>query len=268
MNHLLRDLAPITPTAWSMLDDEARTRLEPALTARELVDFTGPLGWEHSATPTGRVSTVIPGPTVRATGRSRVVVPLAELRVEFTVTRAELEAADRGAIDVDLSALDDAAAAFAEAENSAVLHGWSEAGFSGIAPATARTPRVGATPGRFARATAAAVARIKRAGVDGPYALALDTESWVDVEAGDEGGDTLLRHLEQILGGPAAWVPGIAGPVVLSQRGGDFALECGQDVSIGYSSHTADSVTFFLEESFSFRVATPEAATPLDSRDE
>ena len=54
MNHLLRSLAPISDAVWTMLDDEARQRLAPALAARKLVDFSGPHGWGHSATNLGR----------------------------------------------------------------------------------------------------------------------------------------------------------------------------------------------------------------------
>jgi uncharacterized linocin/CFP29 family protein len=50
---------------------------------------------------------------------------------------------------------------------------------------------------------------------------------------------------------------------VLSLRGGDFLFESGQDLSIGYQSHDEDSVQLYMEESFSFRVATPEAAITL-----
>ena len=66
MNHLLRSHAPITDTAWSRLDAEGRERLVPALGARKLVDFSGPLGWGHSATNLGRVSEVrAPGENCR-----------------------------------------------------------------------------------------------------------------------------------------------------------------------------------------------------------
>jgi uncharacterized linocin/CFP29 family protein len=50
---------------------------------------------------------------------------------------------------------------------------------------------------------------------------------------------------------------------VLSLRGGDFRFESGQDLSLGYESHDADAVHLYLEESFSFQVATPEAAVAL-----
>ncbi|MGL1446931.1 hypothetical protein ACSTIZ_00290 [Vibrio parahaemolyticus] len=40
-------------------------------------------------------------------------------------------------------------------------------------------------------------------------------------------------------------------------------LEMGQDVSLGYLATTEDRVQLYLEESFSFRIATPEAAIAL-----
>jgi uncharacterized linocin/CFP29 family protein len=48
-----------------------------------------------------------------------------------------------------------------------------------------------------------------------------------------------------------------------SLRGGDFVFESGQDLSIGYESHDSEEVRLYLEESFSFHVATPEAAVAL-----
>src|SRR5437588_10732719 len=56
MNHLLRSHAPISDAGWDLLDREARERLTPALAVRKLVDFSGPHGWEHSATNLGRTT--------------------------------------------------------------------------------------------------------------------------------------------------------------------------------------------------------------------
>ena len=53
------------------------------------------------------------------------------------------------------------------------------------------------------------------------------------------------------------------GAVVVSQRGGDFLFESGEDLSVGYDSHDAGVVELYLLESFTFRVATPEAAVAL-----
>ena len=58
MDHLRRELAPISEVSWKVLDDEARDRLAPALAARRLVDFSGPKGWEYSATNLGRTESL------------------------------------------------------------------------------------------------------------------------------------------------------------------------------------------------------------------
>jgi uncharacterized linocin/CFP29 family protein len=50
---------------------------------------------------------------------------------------------------------------------------------------------------------------------------------------------------------------------VLTTRGGDFELNIGQDVSIGYLSHTDTIVRLYLQETFTFRVLTSEASVAL-----
>ena len=49
----------------------------------------------------------------------------------------------------------------------------------------------------------------------------------------------------------------------MSTRGGDFELHIGQDVSIGYLSHTDDKVRLYLQETFTFLLLTTEAAVAL-----
>ena len=56
------------------------------------------------------------------------MLPLVELRADFTISRAELDDLERGADDIDLGPLDEAAKQIAHAENVAVFHGWLEAG--------------------------------------------------------------------------------------------------------------------------------------------
>ena len=50
---------------------------------------------------------------------------------------------------------------------------------------------------------------------------------------------------------------------MLTTRGGDFELDLGQDFSIGYLSHTASAVELYLQETFTFRLLTTEAAVAL-----
>jgi uncharacterized linocin/CFP29 family protein len=265
MSHLLREYAPITETGWGLIDDEARERLTPALAARKLIDFDGPHGWEHSATNLGRTAALADVPVADLEAVQRRVLPMVELRAPFSLARSELRDADRGAQDVDLSALDEAAHRMATAENRAVFHGWQAAGMTGVAEASSHDPiALGDDCEVYPRHVARAVEALLQAGIGGPYGLALGPEPYKRVlETTELGGYPLLNHLRQIIGGPLVWAPGVQGAVVLSQRGGDFLFDAGEDLSIGYDRHDGDAVDLYLVESFTFRVATPEAAVTL-----
>jgi uncharacterized linocin/CFP29 family protein len=264
VNHLTRELAPVTDGGWALLDREARERLTVALGARKLVDFSGPRGWDYSATNLGRV-TPVAGLLDGVGAAQRRVLPLVELRVAFDLPREELRAGERGAEDVDLSSLDLAAQRIALAENVAVCHGWAAAGIVGIAEASPHQPiALSDDFASYPRHVARAVELLRRTGISGPYGLALGPDGYTGViETTEHGGYPLLSHLRHILEGPLVWAPGVRGAVVLSLRGGDFLFESGQDLSIGYHSHDETTVRLYLEESFSFRVATPEAAVTL-----
>jgi uncharacterized linocin/CFP29 family protein len=265
MSHLLREHAPITQAGWDAVDEEARERLTPALAARKLVDFAGPHGWEYSATNLGRTRPVGETPLDGLSAVQRRVLAVVEVRAPFALSRAELRDGDRGADDVDFAALDAAAHRIATAENQAVFHGWEAADVVGIAETSTHDAiTLGEDCERYPRHVARAVEALLRAGIDGPYGLALGRDAYTRVlETTEHGGYPLLDHLRKIIGGPLVWAPGVEGAVVVSLRGGDFLFAAGEDLSVGYDHHDADEVHLYLEESFSFRVATPEAAVAL-----
>jgi uncharacterized linocin/CFP29 family protein len=264
MNHLLRSVAPISDAGWHMLDEEARQRLAPALAARKLVDFAGPHGWSHSATNLGRASPLASAPGEGVSGLQRRVLPLVEARADFEISLEELRDADRGAGDADLDGLDRAAHSIAVAENVGVFHGWSDA-IVGVTEASPHGPVALPEPvEQYPGAVAAAVERLLNSGIAGPYALALGAEEHQRViETAEHGGYLLLEHLQRILDGPIVWAPGVEGAVLISQRGGDFMFDSGQDLSIGYDSHDGQVVRLYLQESFSFQAVTPDAAVAL-----
>jgi aminopeptidase-like protein len=72
-----------------------------------------------------------------------------------------------------------------------------------------------------------------------------------------------VRSLARVLGGEVIWSPGLDGALLLSQRGGDFVLAVGQDWSVGYSSHDAEHVQLYLEETLTFRSIEPDAVIVL-----
>jgi uncharacterized linocin/CFP29 family protein len=265
MSHLLQEHAPITEAGWGLLGDEARGRLTPALAARKLVDFSGPHGWEHSAANIGRTRALADAPVDGLAAVQRRVMTLVELRAPFSLARDELADADRGARDIDLATLDQAAQQMASAENRAVFHGWHSAAIKGIAESSTNDPiALGEDCERYPRHVAHAVELLLRAGIAGPFGLALGPEPYTRVlETTEHGGYPLFDHLRKIIGGPLVWAPGVDGAVVVSQRGGDFVLEVGEDLSIGYERHDDEVIELYLVESFTFRVLTGEAAVAL-----
>jgi uncharacterized linocin/CFP29 family protein len=241
VNHLLRELAPVSGEAWGAIDEEASRTLRHFLAARKVVDFSGPHGWSHSAETLGRVDPLGTAPAAGVDAAIRHMQPLAELRTPFELSRRELEAIDRGSRDYDLQVVIDAARQAASAEDAAVFHGYDAAGIAGISDSTPHAPIIG-----------------------GPFAIALGPRCYTGViETTEHGGYPVLEHIRLILGGPVVWAPAVDGAIVVSLRGGDFQLTCGQDFSIGYVDHDADTVRFYLEESMTFRSLSPEAGVAL-----
>ncbi|HEX4356672.1 MAG TPA: family 1 encapsulin nanocompartment shell protein [Pseudonocardia sp.] len=269
MDHLLREIAPIPEAAWARIDEEARERLTPLLGARRVVDWAGPSGWEQSSVSLGRTEALAGPPGVSgksAQARQRRVLRLAEVRVPFVVDRDEIDDSVRGARDLEFSDLDRAVREAAEIENLAVFHGWPDAGIEGIiSSAPERGQALGVTARDYPGIVAAAVEQLRCAGVEGPYALAVGPDTHTQIMETTESGYLLADHLRKILGGELVPTHGLDGAVVLSQRGGDFKLEVGQDLSVGYRHHEADTVHLYLEETFTFHVTEPDAAIALTS---
>lgn len=270
MNHLLRDLAPLSETGWQQVDDEARERLTEHLAARRLVDVDGPHGWEHSATNLGRVRTLVEppdGPTDKGVQlRQRRVLALNELRVPFTVSRAELEDAERGATNLEFDDLDRAARQVGLIENRAVFHGWADAGITGIAEASPHPAlALGEDASGYPHVVAHAVSKLREAGIGGPFALAVCESAYTRiVETTERAGLLVFDHLRRVLdGGRVLRTPGVDGAVVVSLEQGNYTLELGQDLAVGYTEHDAEKVSLYLEESFTFKVHEPDAAIAL-----
>ena len=104
----------------------------------------------------------------------RLVQPLVELRTPFALDRDEIDAVDRGAPDADWDPVVDAARRAALAEDRLVFGGDPPSGVRGIvADLHARPGRDHAEYDQYPTFVAKAVDTLRRAGVDGPYAIVL-----------------------------------------------------------------------------------------------
>ena len=263
MNNLHRELAPISKMAWDQIEEEATRMLKRHLAARRVVDVQGPKGFEFSAVGTGHLRQVAaPGDGVQATQREAKA--LVELRVPFELTRQAIDDVERGALDSDWSPLKDAARKIAFAEDRAVFDGYAAAGIEGVRQGASNPAlTLPSDAADYPEAIAQAVSALRLAGVNGPYALLLGAEPYTAIGGAADDGYPVLEHIRRLVDGKIVWAPAIEGGVVLSTRGGDFQLDIGQDISIGYLSHSDTAVRLYLQETFTFLMLTAEAAVAL-----
>jgi uncharacterized linocin/CFP29 family protein len=263
VNHLRRELSPVLPGAYRIIDAKAQEVLSLYLAARKLVDFDGPHGFDFSAVRLGRAREISLAPGVEA--RLRRNQPLLELRVPFELPLAELDNVARGADDLDVDAVAEAARKLALLEDRAVFYGEDAAEIEGVIKASPHKPIPLSSDFRdFPGLVSEALARLHSAGVAGPYAIALDADAYSALlKSTGPGGYPILQHVSKLVAGPSVFAPALKGALVLSLRGGDFKLTVGEDVSIGYLSHDQQSVKLYLEETFTFRVLGPEAAVSI-----
>ena len=263
---LKRSLAPLTEEAWQEVDSTAATILKAQLTARTLVDFSGPHGWQYAAVNLGRLDIPKGGSDENVPWGVRSVLPLVEVRVPVVLPQLELDNASRGCADIDLSPLEEAAKRAAHFEDAAVYAGFGPGGIQGIVQEAAHKPvKLPDNPELYPKAVAQGLKELRLADVPGPYSLVLDIDEYAGLVQAGKGGFPPARIVRDMLGGDILATQVLQGGVLLSIAGGDFELTVGQDLAIGYASHDRNQVELFLTESFTFRVLRPEAAVELSA---
>jgi uncharacterized linocin/CFP29 family protein len=264
MNNLHRELAPISDAAWAEIEEETSRTLKRYLAARRVVDVQGPGGVALSAIGTGHLHT-IKTPDNGILARQRDVNPLVELRVPFELNRQQVDDVERGAEDSDWQPAKDAARLLAFAEDRAIFDGYAAAGIGGIREGTSNPVMtlpadVRGYPDVFAQA----LTQLRQVGVNGPYSVLLSADAYTKLSETSDHGYPVMEHIKRMVDGEIIWAPAIAGAFVLTTRGGDFGFHIGQDISIGYWSHTDTSVRLYLQETFTFLLLTTEASVAIN----
>src|SRR6202046_2271986 len=263
MNNLHRELAPISDAAWSQIEEEASRTIKRYLAGRRVVDVQGPSGVATPAIGTGHLRNVA-APEDGILARQREVKALVELRVPFELDRQQIDDVERGADDSDWQPAKDAAKKLAFAEDRVIFNGYPDADILGIRECTTNPiETLPADVRDYPDAVAHALSQLRLMGVNGPYSVLLGAGEYTALAETRDHGYPVLEHVKSIVGGNLMWAPAIEGAFVVTTRGGDFELNIGQDVSIGYLSHTDSGVQLYLQETFVFRVLTSEAAVAL-----
>jgi uncharacterized linocin/CFP29 family protein len=263
MNNLHRELAPISSAAWEQIKEEVSRTLKRYLAGRRVVDVKEPGGKALSAVGTGHLRTIAaPGKGILA--RQREVKALVELRVPFELDRQAIDDVERGANDSDWQPAKDAARQIAFAEDGAIFEGYDAAGIQGIRQGASNAMMtLPADVRHYPEAIAEALSRLRLVGVNGPYSVLFGADAYTALDESSDHGYPVLEHIKRLVDSEIIWAPAITGAVVLTTRGGDFDLHIGQDISIGYASHTDAVVRLYLQESFTFLLLAAEAAVAL-----
>lgn len=251
-----KDIAPVTQDVWNELEETARSLLSATLTARMVVDVSGPHGWQFSGVSEGRVQQPSGQESTQAEFGVRVVRPLVEARFPFSLDLSELEAAGRGAPDADFSTLEQAASDAARFEDRAVFSGLSLGGIDGLADVGAHSIKKGNDS--YLSVSVKGADLLRKAGIAGPYALVVSTATREDL-ANEPGGYPTEKRITETIDGQILHCPNIDDTYLVSLRGGDLTLTIGQDLTLRYRSRTEDAVNMDIVETFTFAVHEPRA---------
>lgn len=259
MNLLRKNLAPLTEGAWRQIEEQAKTVFRLNLSARRVVDVEGPNGLDYTALSLGRLVLEEKQSSQSLKYGLYKVQPLAEVRAEFQLDIWEMDNAERGARDIDLTTLIASAGEIAAFEEKAVYYGLKSAAIEGLKERSAHASlKKGEDAPSLLSAVVNGLGTLRGSGVEGPYSLVVPEKLWPTLAVMDRGYP-LPRYLKELLGGQLLVSSSVQDAFLLSTRGGDFRLVLGQDLSIGYGSHDSRTVKLYFSESFTFQVVTPEA---------
>jgi uncharacterized linocin/CFP29 family protein len=259
MNFLHRELAPISSLGWDVIDSVAKKALAANLSGRKFVDVDGPHGLDYASVPLGRLA--LPKKQDGAVVRYGVhqVLPLVETRSNFSLPIWELDNIERGAKDLNLDAVINSGREIAAFEEQAIYQGFAPGAIVGLHQAV-KNPKIKLSLeiNAVVDAVSEAQAQLLKGGVGASANLVVSRPLWKFLAHSVPGG-TLRSILEKQIGGHVIYAELVKDALLVANRGGDAELIVGQDFAIGYHSHSADEISLFITESFTFRVLAPEA---------
>ncbi len=262
MDILKKSMAPITQKAWEEINTTSKEIFESVLTARRFVDVEGPKGIDYPAVPTGRLYIPPKQKDDEVRYGMHQIIPMIESRMSFKLSIWELDDIDRGARLPDLSALEDSARKIARFEENAIYYGLGE--MQGLFNTTNQKKlSFPDDPEELLQVITEGIIRFREQAIGGPYTLVVNSENWKKL-SGNVRGYPLIKQLENLLKGKILLNPNIKENFLVSERGGDFVLTLGQDLSIGYEHHYNDEVQLFFMESFAFQVIEPDAVIAIE----
>ena len=178
LKHLGRDDAPFGEKVWEYIDRTVVGAAKAELSIRRIIDVEGPYGLGTKSVPRPDRATKLEASLGRAaaTVMGSEALGLAGVRSGFVVAPRDVAAFEQTGVAFDAAPVAEAAGACARLEDRLLLEGSSELGVEGLLKAKgALSKKLGSWSevGAAASDVIAAVTELDRAGMHGPYALAL-----------------------------------------------------------------------------------------------
>ena len=258
MDFLKKDLAPLTQNVWQEIEEQAKLTLKTNLSARKFITVSDPKGWDFPGLPTGRLDKIKEEKNMSY--GIREFRPTIEIRTEFELDTWEMDNLERGSQDIDLEPLEKAAEKIAKFEDQIVYQGFADANIKGLIKGA--ESEISFKAGNWAEAISDAVLKMKNNSIEGPYALVLGDKHWKELFSKVKGYP-INRHIEKLIEGPIIYSSAIQNGLLVQLNSEDLVLTPGQDLSIGYQSHSSKKVKLFLTESFTFSIYEPKAVLNL-----
>jgi uncharacterized linocin/CFP29 family protein len=255
MDFLKRQLAPLTEEAWHGIDERAAEVLRSILTARKVIHVDGPKGLNHTVIPEGRLTILEEDPEKVCSGLFKVK-PLVETRTSFTLDRWEMDNLTRGARDVNLEPLEEAARKAALFEENAIFNGYEKGNIEGLVQAADKTLEFGQDASSIMDALTDGVLTLQNNFVTTPLVLVAGEKVWHQINH-EAGAYPLYKQIMELIEGGILFSPALEGALLLPYDHEDLELNLGIDFSIGYQNHDAKEVRLYIAESFTFRVLDP-----------
>jgi uncharacterized linocin/CFP29 family protein len=266
MDYLRRPSAPLSEGIWKALDDAVTRSARHTLAARRVATFDGPKGWDHLGARLG-VMRACPLPEGKAAVCMPDIVPLAEIRADFSLPWTSIEVFERGAPTLDTTAAEAAAREVALTEDLFLFYGPSP-GDGFLTSKESPHVQVGnwAKPGQLLADLLDAVELLDSSGMPGPYEAILSPAGYFAyLKSMSDGGYPAARQLERVLTGVHRSTVLREAGAVFSMRGGDFVITVGGDLSVGYRQHDRDAVHLMCVETIAGQIETAAAVCVLTS---
>jgi uncharacterized linocin/CFP29 family protein len=256
MDLFKQNLAPIPSEAWEEINDRAEKAIKSVISIRKALHVEGPFDVKLTSVPTGRI-TLFKDQSSKVRAGLYDNVSLLETRVQFELSRWELDNILRGTKDINLDALDQAALDIASFEENALINGHKEAKITGLLQEAKKTVDVKDESSAILQAISEAVIHLERRFAAKPHVL-LAGEKLYQALNKIHGAKLLREIVEHMIGGTVVRSERLEGGLLLPLDHDDLELTIGQDYTIGYEYHDQNSVRFFIMNSFALRVLDPE----------